>query len=129
MAGLSTSQTTLDSKESKPETQTESAPLQCEHCGSESLTLIKEISKPSWKTIFRRDSVHGPQWYRDWQRASDREFWDGVKGEGFSDFYEWHPKTEAQSARESAKSVARPPQQQLWFAGLESTGIYDEHSF
>jgi hypothetical protein len=124
IAGLCILQSAQDPTESKSERLAESAPLKCEHCSSESLTLIKKLPKPSWKAIFHRNSVCRPQWYSDWQRANDREFWDGQMGEGFSDFYEWHLKTQAESAKQAARLFAQPPRHQLWLAGMESTGTY-----
>ena len=50
--------------------------LVCEHCGSESLTLSREIDKPSWTDVFRSGSEACPEWYatsfRKCNRAGDR---------------------------------------------------------
>ncbi|MDV6031795.1 MAG: transposase [Phycisphaera sp. RhM] len=74
--------------------------LVCEHCGSESLTLIDEIDKPSWTDVFRVGNEACPDWYRESLDLDDRRFWDDAMGEGFSDWYDWYLKSEEESAKE-----------------------------
>ena len=87
--------------------------LVCEHCGSESLTLINEIDKPSWADVFRTSNEACPDWYRESLDLDDRRFWDAAMGEGFSDWYDWYLKSELESARESTPLVDQPIQRSL----------------
>ena len=91
--------------------------LSCEHCGSESLTLIEEFAKPSWGLLLSRGSECSPPWYAESQELDDIRFWDGAMGEGFSEWYEWYLKSELESARESRQFVDRPIQ--LTLPGLD----------
>jgi len=94
--------------------------LSCEHCGSESLTLIKEQAKPSWETLLSRGSECSPHWYTESQEIDDIRFWDGAMGEGFSEWYAWYLKSEIESARESTESIPPPTQLTLPGFGAES---------
>ena len=58
--------------------------LVCEHCGSDSLTLIDEIDKPSRTDVLRSSSEACPPWYRESPNLDDCRFWDAAMGEGFS---------------------------------------------
>lgn len=82
----------------------------CEHCGSESLTLIKELAKPTWDRLLSRGSECSPRWYAESQKLDDIRFWDGAMGEGFSEWYEWYLKSESESARECSGIEDRPIQ-------------------
>jgi len=110
-----------------------SEPLQCEHCGSGSLRLIKEIAKPSWKTVFSRSSESCPRWYAESRALDDRQFWDAAMGEGFSDWYDWYLKSGTERAREPEPepdpAPAGPAATQLLLPGLSEAGIYQSHSF
>jgi len=100
-------------------------PLTCEHCGSESLRLVKEIAKPTWKQLC-------PPWYAESQKLEERAFWDAAMGEGFSDWYDEYLETEAESAKESQrprKPRKQSSQQQLALPGMEPAGIYQTDSF
>ena len=66
--------------------------LVCEHCGSESLTLIDEIDKPSWTDVLRTSSEACPGWYRESLDLDDRRFWDTAMGEDFSHLVRLVPK-------------------------------------
>jgi hypothetical protein len=90
--------------------------LVCEHCGSESLTLSREIDKPSWTAVFRSGSASCPEWYATSLNLDDRRFWDGAMGEGFSDWYDWYLKSSVESAREPETDPERAPATQLEFA-------------
>ena len=87
--------------------------LVCEHCGSDSLTLVKKVNKPSWKDVFSAHSEACPQWYAASLKHDDRRFWDAAMGEGFSD---WYLKSGIESAREPEPEKDRPPATQLEFA-------------
>lgn len=73
--------------------------LSCEHCGSDWLTLVREIEKPSWDALFSRSSECSLLWYRESQEIDDFQFWDGAMGEGFSQWYAWYLKSGIESAR------------------------------
>ena len=90
--------------------------LVCEHCGSESLTLSREIDKPSWTAVFRSGSASCPEWYATSLNLDARRFWDGAMGEGFSDWYDWYLKSSVESAREPETDPERAPATQLEFA-------------
>jgi hypothetical protein len=107
----------------------EHCPLTCEHCGSESLRLVKEIAKPSWKQLLSARSESCPAWYAESQQLEERAFWDTAMGEGFSDWYDEYLETEAESAKESQRARKQPSEQQLSLPGMESAGIYQTDSF
>ena len=90
--------------------------LVCEHCGSDSLTLVREVDKPSWKNVFSTHSEACPQWYAASLKHDDRRFWDAAMGEGFSDWYDWYLKSGIESAREPETNPDRPPATQIEFA-------------
>jgi len=102
--------------------------LSCEHCGSGSLRLIRECCKPSWDQLLSRDSECSPGWYAASQKLDDIRFWDAAMGEGFSEWYEWYLKSEAESARESAEPTDRPLQLTLPGFGDDETGISTSQS-
>ena len=66
--------------------------LVCEHCGSDSLTLVDEIDKPSWTDVLGTSSEACPDWYRETLDLDDRRFWDAAMGEGFSHLVRLVPK-------------------------------------
>lgn len=90
--------------------------LVCEHCGSESLTLIDEIDKPSWADVLRAGNESCPDWLRESLDLDDRRFWDDAMGEGFSDWYDWYLKSELESAKDSELESDRTSASQLEFA-------------
>ncbi len=100
--------------------------LCCEHCGSGSLRLIRELAKPSWENLFARGSECSPRWYAASQKLDDIRFWDGAMGEGFSEWYEWYLKSELESARESRQLVDRPIQPTL--PGFDDAETGNAHS-
>ena len=86
---------------SQSDSEYDPEPLTCEHCGSESMTLFKEIERPSWGSVFSRGSECSPRWYRESRVIDDIRFWDAAMGEGFSEWYAWYLKSGIESARES----------------------------
>ena len=101
--------------------------LVCEHCGGESLTLIKTLDKPSWKVVLSPASEACPRWYVKSRELDDRQFWDAAMGSGFSDWYDWYLKSGVESAREQ---VTEPGGRatQLSLPGLEESGNCEMHS-
>ena len=87
--------------------------LVCDHCGGESLRLIKEIDKPTWESIFARNSQCSPLWYRTSHEKDEIRFWDTAMGGGFSDWYVWYLKSGIESARESERACRRSVQLHL----------------
>lgn len=112
-----------------PAEESAEEPLRCQYCGSGSLRLIKEIAKPSWKTVFSRHSESCPRWYAESRELDDRKFWDAAMGEGFSDWYDWYLKSGTESARESDPAPDIPAAVQLPLPGLSEAGNYVLYSF
>ena len=56
--------------------------LVCEHCGGGSLTLVKEVGRPSWEDDPSTHSEACPPWYAASLEHDDRRFWDTAMGEG-----------------------------------------------
>jgi len=84
----------------------DAAPLTCSHCGSERLILLEERPKPSWRDLLSSTSENCPGWYAHLQQEADRRYWDGLMGEGFSD---WYQEMLIESAKETARQPASPP--------------------
>ena len=57
--------------------------LVCEHCGSDSLTLIDEIDKPSWTDVLGTSSEACPDWYRETLDLDEASFLGRRDGRGF----------------------------------------------
>lgn len=91
--------------------------LTCSHCGSERCELLEVTSKPSWKTILRRESRTCPSWYAESLEADDRRFWDETIGTGFYDWYLQH-REESAYASEGSPTPNLPPVQ-LFLPGLD----------
>jgi hypothetical protein len=106
----------------------ESDRLVCEHCGSGSLRLIKQIDKPSWKSLLHRDAETCPVWYSTSLWEEHRRFWTAAEGVEFYEWYAWYLKSGLESARER---VTEPGGRatQLSLPGLEESGNYETHSF
>ncbi|MCS7470294.1 hypothetical protein NZK35_26905 [Stieleria sp. ICT_E10.1] len=86
--------------------------LVCEHCGSESLTLIDEIDKSSWTDLFRSGNEACPDWYRESLDLDDRRFWDAAMGEGFSHLVRLVVRKvnkKVQRSRSPSQTVLPPP--------------------
>jgi hypothetical protein len=103
-------------------------PLVCEHCGSESLRLIKEIDKPSWKRLLDRDAEACPAWYSQSLWEEHRRFWTAAMGSEFYEWYDWYLKSGVESAREPVVDPGGRASQ-LRLPGLEESGNYATHSF
>jgi hypothetical protein len=83
---------------------------ECPRCGSDQLELIGQTPKPSWKTLFWRESETCPEWYAEQQRDSHRRFWTAAYG---SDFYDWYLETQVEGAKESEPESGQPLQRYL----------------
>ena len=85
--------------------------------------LVEEYGKPTWEQLLSRGSECSPGWYAESQKLDDIRFWDAAMGEGFSEWYEWYLKTEAESAKEPAPpdpAAVQPllPGSECWEAGI-----------
>jgi hypothetical protein len=70
----------------------------CPHCGSDSLALVSETPKPSWREVFWRDSETCPAWYAALQREEHRLYWIAEYGK---DIYDCYMQTWVESAEET----------------------------
>lgn len=107
----------------------ENEPLVCEHCGSEWLTLVDEVDKPSWQVVFDRDSDRCPSWYAQSLRDDHRRFWTRAKGAEFYDWYAWYLKSGGESARDDVEVSVMTPTTQLTLPGIDATGIHQSDPF
>lgn len=99
--GVCESEVVVDEVDSLDE---ESEPkVVCEHCGSESLRVVHDSKKRPWRELLGRGSQDSPRWYRESQEMDEIRHWDGVMGEGFSDWYAWYLKSGIESAREPSR--------------------------
>jgi hypothetical protein len=108
-------------------------PLVCEHCGSQSLRLVYERDKASWRDLLKRGAASCPPWYSKTLEQDDRAWWDAKMGEGFSEWYDEHLKTELESARELHREQHHRPgpheAYQPFLPGLEPTSTWISDSF
>ncbi len=100
------------------------AAMKCSHCGSDSLTLVSEQPKPSWRDLFWRESETCPPWYAALQRDEHRSHWIAQHGEDIYDCY-------MQTSVESAKETASPdqPMTQPFLSGLTLVQTYETIPF
>ena len=81
------------------EAEAKSSPaLKCSHCGSDSLALVSETPKPSWREVFWRESETCPAWYATLQREEHRLYWIAEYGK---DIYDCYMQTWVESAEET----------------------------
>ena len=91
------------------ETSLDRPNLCCDSCGSESLTLSAQQTKPSWSVLLGLDSQCSPWWYAESQEREEKRLWDKAMGEGFYDWYIAEVKRPLESARGVAKAKRRHP--------------------
>ena len=112
---------------SQPESPSTAA-LKCPHCGSDSLALVSETPKPSWREVFWRESEACPAWYADLQREEHRLYWTATYGE---DIYDCYMQSWVESAEERKTATAPPPPTpiQLVLPGLTLVLAYETIPF
>jgi len=89
--------------------------LKCPKCGQDSLREVSVTSKPSWRDLFAHGSESCPVWYSESLEQDEREFWDGIHGEGFND---WYLELLVESAKEQAAVPVRSEFSQPYLPGL-----------
>ena len=101
-----------------------STALKCAHCGSDSLALVSETPKPSWREVFWRESETCPAWYATLQHEEHRLYWIAEYGKDIYDCY-------MQSWVESAKETVPPTQPALqpYLSGLTLVQSYETIPF
>lgn len=91
----------------------------CPKCGHDSLQETAVVAKPSWRDIFAYGSDRCPGWYAESRKKDDREYWDGVMGEGFNDWY-LEMLVEGAKEKENRVSPSKPVFTQPLLPGLAS---------
>jgi hypothetical protein len=98
--------------------------FKCSHCGSDSLALVSETPKPSWREVFWRESETCPAWYAALQREEHRLYWIAKYGK---DIYDCYMQTWVESAKETAPPVQ--PLIQPYLPGLTLVQTYETIPF
>ena len=105
-----------------------STPMKCSHCGSDSLALVSETPKPSWREVFWRESETCPPWYATLQREEHRLYWIANHGK---DIYDYHMQSSVESAEETIteKAPRVTTQLQLPLTGLTLVTAFETIPF
>ncbi len=98
--------------------------FKCSHCGSDSLALVSETPKPSWREVFWRESATCPAWYAALQREEHRLYWIAEYGE---DIYDCYMQSWVESAKE--KTTPTQPARQPYLPGLTLVQSYETIPF
>lgn len=98
--------------------------FKCSHCGSDSLALVSETPKPSWREVFWRESETCPAWYATLQREEHRLYWIAEYGK---DIYDCYIQTWVESAEETVPPVQ--PLIQPYLPGLTLVQTYETIPF
>ena len=106
-------------------TEARSSPaLKCAHCGSDSLALVSETPKPSWREVFWRENETCPAWYATLQREEHRLYWIAEYGK---DIYDCYMQSWVESAKE--KTTPAQPDLQPYLPGLTLVQSYETIPF
>ena len=98
--------------------------FKCSHCGSDSLALVSETPKPSWREVFWRESETCPAWYATLQREEHRLYWIAEYGK---DIYDCYMQSWVESAKE--KTTPAQPDLQPYLPGLTLVQSYETIPF
>ena len=94
------------------DTSAEDQPHRCPSCEQESLRLIGEIAKPSWRKVLWHLDARCPDWYASAGQAELRGYLTEEYG---IDYEDWYREMVVESAIDSPQLA---PPEQLYFPGL-----------